>query len=199
MRRGRQKRKALSWFLAAALAAGLLAAAAVAGRYWLFYRPYRAYEDCRGREIDVETMKRWEERAEDGALGIVRMAGWRTGPDEMVASVSTGRRQRAGVICVYGSMELTNRGGLLWGRMGLEEEDFCVISEALARNLFGSVDVTGECIRAGNRILTVAGVMDEDGETVMVPVTEGKVEYLSVEFDGRMGAEGKVKRLLEEY
>ena len=41
--------------------------------------------------------------------------------------------------------------------------------------------------------------MDEDGETVMVPVTEGKVEYLSVEFDGRMGAEGKVKRLLEEY
>ena len=43
MRRGRQKRKALSWFLAAALAAGILAAAAVAGRYWLFYRPYRAY------------------------------------------------------------------------------------------------------------------------------------------------------------
>ena len=79
MRRGRQKRKALSWFLAAALAAGILAAAAVAGRYWLFYRPYRAYEDCRGREIDVETMKRWEERAEDGALGIVRMAGWRQG------------------------------------------------------------------------------------------------------------------------
>ena len=55
------------------------------------------------------------------------------------------------------------------------------------------MDVTGECIRAGNRILTVAGVMDEDGETVMVPVTEGKVEYLSVEFDGRSGGGGEGK------
>ncbi len=200
MGQGRGKRRAVSWFLAGVLAAGILAALAAAGQYWLFDRPYRACEDCRGQEIDVETMKRWEERAQDGSLGIVRMAGWRTGPDETVTSVSTGRRQRAGVTCVYGSMELTDRGDLLWGRMGIQgEEDFCVISEELARNLFGSVDVVGECVKAGDRTLAVAGVMDEDGETVMIPVAEGNVEYLSVEFDGRMGAEGKMKRLLEEY
>ena len=66
----RQGRKAVSRLLAAALAAGILAAAAGAGWYWMFYRPCRLYEDCRGRRIDVETMKRTE------ALGL---CGWRDG------------------------------------------------------------------------------------------------------------------------
>lgn len=195
-----ERGKAGSRLLAAALAAGILGGGAGAGWYRVFGSPYCAYEDCRGRGIDVEIMRRWEERAQDGSLGIVRMAGWRTGADETVTSISTGRRRRAGVICVYGSMELTDRGDLLWGRMGLaEEEDSCVISEELARNLFGSADVAGECIKVGDRLLTVAGVMKEDGEMVMVSVSEGKVEYLSVEFDSRMGAEGKIRRLMEEY
>lgn len=196
----RQGRKAVSRLLAAALAAGILAAAAGAGWYWMFYRPCRLYEDCRGRRIDVETMKRWEERAGDGSLGIVRMAGWRIGVNETVASVSTGRWRQAGAVWVWGDMELTDRGRLLWGRMGLAEEaDCCVISEELARNLFGSVNVVGERLKTGDRLVTVAGVMEDDGEIIMIPAGEGKLEYLSVEFNRRMGAEGKIKRLIEEY
>ena len=97
-------------------------------------------------------------------------------------------------------MELTDRGRLLWGRMGLAEEaDCCVISEELARNLFGSVNVVGERLKTGDRLVTVAGVMEDDGEIIMIPAGEGKLEYLSVEFNRRMGAEGKIKRLIEEY
>ena len=45
--------------------------------------------------------------------------------------------------------------------MGLAEEaDCCVISEELARNLFGSVNVVGERLKTEDRMMTVAGVMD---------------------------------------
>lgn len=194
------KRKLVLWILTAVLTAGILAVAGGVGWYWLFYRSYRVNEDCRGQGIDVEMMKRWEERAQDGALGIVRMAGWRTGADEIVASVSTGRWRQVKVICVYGTMELADEGKLLWGRLGIaEEKNCCVISEELARNLFGSVDVVGECVKMEGQVLVVTGVMEKKGEVAMVPVDEGNIEYLSVEFDNRMGAEGKIKRLMEEY
>ena len=47
--------------------------------------------------------------------------------------------------------------------------------------------------------MTVVGVMEDDGEIIMIPAGEGMVESLSVEFNCRMGAEGKIKRLIEEY
>jgi len=194
------KRKVLPWIAAIVLTAGILAAGVWAGWYWMFGRPYCVYEDCRGRGVDVEMMKQWEEQEKDGSLGIIRMAGWRTGREQAVVSVSTGRKQRAEVTWVYGSMELAEPARLLCGRFGLAvEEDYCVISEKLARNLFGSTDVVGECIKTEDGKMTVAGVVGKKGEALMVPAADGRVEYVSVEFDSRAGARGKVKRLLEGY
>ena len=194
----RKRSKTAPWFLAAALAISVLSAAIVGGWHWLFYRSFCVYEDCRGQGIDVETMKQWEERAE--ALGIVRMAGWRAGEEETVTSLSTGRWRRAKVTWVYGTMELADKEQLLWGRFGIaQEENCCVISEGLARNLFGSVDVVGEQVKMGDRVLMVSGITKKDKEAVILPPAKGMVEYLSVEFDRQMGAQGKIKRLLEEY
>lgn len=147
----------------------------------------------------METIKRWEEGTGGESLGILRMAGWRIGADAAVTSISTGRQRRGQMTWVYGDMELADSGSLLWGRMGLAEEECCVVSEELARNLFGCVDVVGEQVKAEGKIWTVAGVVDKDGEALMVSATEGSIEYLSVEFDRRMEAEGKMKRLMEEY
>lgn len=190
----------VSWILAIMLAAGVLAAGGGAGWDWMFGRPYCIQEDCRGRGLDVEMIKQWEKQAENGALDILKIAGWRIGANQMVVSISTGRKQRAEVIWVYGSMELTQKAGLLGGRFGLSaEEDWCVISEELAGNLFGSTDVVGECVKIEEEKMIVAGVIEKEGEVMMVPAIDGRIEYVAIEFDGRAGAEGKMKRLLEEY
>ena len=67
---------------AQALAGILLTATAMAigGMvYWnyMFRMPCRMEADCRGKRVEAGTMKRWEEREEDGYLGIINMAGWR--------------------------------------------------------------------------------------------------------------------------
>lgn len=191
-----QKRNIVSWFVA------ILLSAIAVGAAWhqLSYRPYRVYEDCRGLRLCVENMRQWEERMESKDLGVIRMAGWRIGTEQAVISISTKRKRTAHVIWVYGSMELAGSAELLWGRFGLElEKGYCVISEELARNLFGSTDAAGESVKTEDGTMMVAGVIEKEGEILMAPVADGRIEYLAVEFDSRIGAEEKVKRLLEEY
>lgn len=195
-----KRERAVSEILAAVFITGILGIGIAAGWYWLFGRPYCVGKDCRGKGINVETIRQWEEQAKDSSFGIIRMAGWRTEAEQMVVSISTGRRQRADTVSVYGSMELADRAKLLWGRFGLAvEEDYCVLSEALARNLFGSADVVGEWVKTEEGKLMVAGVIHKEDNVLMIPATEGNVEYLSVEFDSRKGAEGQLKRLMEGY
>ena len=71
------KERVGGWILAALLGMGVLALGAGIGWYQMFYMPYCVRVDLRGREIDVEIMRRWEEREKDGTMGIIRMAGWR--------------------------------------------------------------------------------------------------------------------------
>lgn len=191
-----QKRNIVSWFVA------ILLSVIAVGAAWhqLSYRPYCVYEDCRGLRLCVENMRQWEERMESKDLGVIRMAGWRIGTEQAVISISTKRKRTAHVIWVYGSMELAGSAELLWGRFGLElEKGYCVISEELARNLFGSTDAAGESVKTEDGTMMVAGVIEKEGEILMAPVADGRIEYLAVEFDSRIGAEEKVKRLLEEY
>ena len=117
------------WGLAVILAAGILVAGAAAAWHLLFDMPCCIRMGIRGLEMDVETIKRIEEREKDGSLGITRIAGWRIESQKIVSAVSTGRRQTAQIIGVYGSMELVEPAHILSGRYGLaEEEDYCVLS-----------------------------------------------------------------------
>ena len=194
-----QKRNIIRWILVIFLIATVLAVGGAIGWYWLFYMPYSISTDCYGREITVETMKYWEKREEQGSLGIVRIAGWRIEQPQIVISVSTAIKQRAQVFCVYGSMELADPAPILCGRYGLAVEgNYCILSESLARNLFGSIDIAGECIKIKNQKMTVAGVIEKEGDFLMMPAKEGNIEQLSVEFRNRIGAKEKIKRLIEE-
>ncbi len=189
----------IRWLLAAVLGMGILGIAAGIIWYQMAYKPYCIQVDCRGRDFDVETIKRWEEREKDGSMGMIRIAGWRIESQKMVASVSTGRSHRAYILCVYGSMELVGKASILSGRYGLAvEEDYCVLTESLARQLFGGVDVAGQWVEMERTKMVVAGVVDTDGDILMVPVTEGRMEQVAVEFKGRMGAKEKMKGMIEE-
>ncbi len=190
-------RRIAGWILAAILGVGILGIGSAAVWYWMVSMPCCICTDLRGREIDVDMIKRIEEREKDGNLGILRIAGWRIESQRMVSAVSTGRRQTAQVICVYGSMELVEKADILSGRYGLAvEEDYCVLSEGLARQLFGNVDAAGQWIKIDRRKMTVAGVIEKDGDVLMIPVKDGNVEQMAVEVKGRMGAKEKVEGLL---
>ena len=124
---------------AQALAGILLTATAMAigGMvYWnyMFRMPCRMEADCRGKRVEAGTMKRWEEREEDGYLGIINMAGWRVDEQQIVCSVSTGRKAAAKVVSVHGSMELVEKADILCGRYGLDADgDYCVLCSGLVK------------------------------------------------------------------
>ena len=189
---------------AQALAGILLTATAMAigGMvYWnyMFRMPCRMEADCRGKRVEAGTMKRWEEREEEGYLGIVNMAGWRVDEQQIVCSVSTGRRRTTKVVSVYGSMELVEKADILCGRYGLDVDgDYCVLCSGLASHLFGSTQVAGECVKVGQERFIVAGVIEKEEDMVMIPMTEGPVDQLAVFFDNRVGAEEKLERLMSE-
>ena len=89
------------------LSAALVFGATAFWRFW-FLLPYPVAVDCQGKEIDVETVRQWEEReaGRTGALGICGIAGWTIGTEQQIVSVSTGRKGMARIMKVYGSMEL---------------------------------------------------------------------------------------------
>lgn len=186
-----QKGKIFRNLVLTLITAAALANGAAAVWHWINL-PCVVRKDCRGKGIDVERIKALEEEEKDGALGILRIAGWRIEEEETVSSVSTGRKETTRIIGVYGAMELVEEAGIACGRYGLAaEEGYCVLSEALARELFGGTDVAGEWVRVGKEKLFVAGVIEKDEAVLLKPIEEGELEMVAVELDSRMGAKGR--------
>ncbi len=185
--------------------------AGIGGRLYWFCRPARIEAECRGYGIDAETLKGWGEQEEKE---IVDLAGWRIRERVMISGESTKRSQSAQVMEVYGNMELALPAHILAGTYGLTgREDVCVLTGELADALFGSVDVVGEqvcCPEAdtgkgqgsqtqagtGKRILTVAGVIDQEGQCLLVPTQSGEMERVAVRFKERFQIKERVKELL---
>lgn len=191
------RQKIAEWILAAILGAGILGGTAAGVWYRMFYMPYCVRADVRGREMDVEAMRRIEEREKNGSKGILKMAGWRIENQRVIFAVGIGRRQMAQIICVYGSMDLVEPADILSGRYGMAaEEGYCVLSESLARQLFGGVDVAGQWIEADQKKMTVAGVIETEGDILMMPAEEGEIQQIAVEVRGRMGGREKVDEML---
>ena len=78
------------------------------------------------------------------------------------------------------------------------EGDFCVLSEALSRQLFGSTATAGEWVQLGRDKVQVAGGVKKEEDFLIIPMKEGEAEQLAVEFKGRVGAEEKVRGILGE-
>ena len=183
--------------------------AGTGGRLYWFCRPARIEVECRGYGIDAETLKGWGEQEEKG---IVDLAGWRIRERVMISGKSTKRSQSAQVLEVYGNMELALPAHILAGTYGLRgREDVCVLTGVLADALFGSVDVVGEQVccpeadtgkeqgmqtQAGKRTLTVAGVIDQEGQCLLVPTQSGEMERVAVRFKERFQIKERVKELL---
>lgn len=190
--------KIFSWVVLVWLTAAALANGAAAVWRWINL-PYVIREDCRGKGVDVERMKHWEEEEQSGSLGILRLAGWRIEEERAVFAVSTGREEMAGVIGVYGAMELVEEAKIACGRYGLAEgKGYCVLSKALARELFGGTDAAGEWVRMGKEKLFVAGVIEKDEAVLFKPIDEGELEMLAAELEGRIQAEERFVRLVGE-
>lgn len=191
----------------------LILMAGIGGRLYWFCRSARIEAECRGYGIDVETLKGWEELEEKG---IQDLAGWRIRERVMIWGESTKRSQSAQVLEVYGNMELALPADILAGTYGLTgREDVCVMTGELADALFGGVDVVGEQVwyleedtakgqgkqtqsRMGTqkRSLTVAGVIDQKGQRLLVCAQAGDMEWVAVRFQERFQIKERLRELL---
>ena len=191
-------KKAVSWAVYGVMTTAALVMAAALVWRGLFALPCRLETDCRGRGIEAKSLRRWEETGEGISMGVTALAGWRVEEQEIVTSVSTGRRQISRVIAVYGPMNLVLPGEVLDGKCGVDaDRESCVVSEALALHLFGSREASGECIKNGSRYLIIAGVVEADEDLLLIPTEEGAVEYLAVRFDASVEAQEKMRKIME--
>ena len=191
-------RKTISWVLQGFMAAAALVMAAALAWYYFFGVPCRMEADCRGRGVEAEALKQWEETEEGRSMGIRAIAGWRVEEQEIVSSVSTGRRQRSRVTAVYGSMDLVLPGKILDMGYGMDgQEGYCVVTSGLASCLFGSTAVSGECIRAGGRYFIIGKVVENQEAMLLIPMDEGSVEYVAAKFETAVGAGEKMRRIME--
>lgn len=183
------------------MTAAIIAMAGMAGWQALFAMPCRVERDCRGQGVEAGALRSWEETGNMEMLGLADLAGWRVEPWQTVSSVSTRRQQRSQVIAVYGAMELVMDTRTLSGCCGMDGEgdgeEYCVLSQGLAGHLFGSVDVAGECVRTETGRYIVAGVVEYEGDVLMVPTKEGAMDHIAVLFQSRAGAEEKMGRVME--
>lgn len=153
----------------------VLLGAALAGGY--FMTSLQAYkgetvlrygEDCITQE-QVETF--WEEKAEKKAettldgITLYSSRGSRT-----VENESFGRRTSSVVLEVFGNMNSVFPDRLREGSLVSRYDTFgCVISEALAEEIFSSHNVTGQTIRCGEQEYVIRGLIKTDENVMMVP------------------------------
>ena len=85
------------------------------------------------------------------------------------------------------------------------QKDGCVLTKDLGWELSGRVAVTGEKVWIWDEeektrekcYLTVAGVIDREGECLMIPTEKGELEAVVVCFSERFQAKEKFEEILE--
>ena len=155
-----------------------------------FHMPVCLHGECRGLGIGVEELNQLKEQKEQGYGGILDLAGWRVRERELVMAEDTGNFPTK----------------ILSGTCGTAgQKDGCVLTKDLAWELFGSVAVTGEKVWIWDEeektrekcYLTVAGVIDREGECLMIPTEKGELEAVVVCFSERFQAKEKFEEILE--
>lgn len=83
------------------------------------------------------------------------------------------------------------------GWLGFEiAEHPCIVSEALVKELFGSIDIIGEKIDLGGNQYSIAGVVEDQNFVIFRPLMDGKVEHLEIKLEDKRDADKIVEALL---
>ncbi len=94
----------------------------------------------------------------------VELTAWKREENQTISGVRAhwpGQSQTAAVLTIYGPMELVIPGPVKYGGYTFQkDEEGCVISAGLARELFGTDRAVGNVVRKGSRELVVRGVLD---------------------------------------
>ncbi len=187
---------------------GILALAGGWAWVYCFMTPCRVEIDCRGRGIRVEEVITWGNQDAAGYNGIQDIAAWRLENRQTVMSISTGRKSTASIAGVCGNAGLAYPAKILSGNCSLagaydpggtmRPAGSCVITAELSEALFGSSETVGELVRAGEELLSVAGVIDRKGKMLLHAAEEGQIEYAAFRMSSRYQAESRARQQVGE-
>lgn len=146
------------------------------------HQPCLISRDCRGNNIEIDHLETWREKIDNQKLKIREFSGWRIDGEGMIKRTDLNRSSPAAIIRIYGSAEYVLKKDILAGAMGyrIYEHD-CIISEALAQDLFGSTDIINEKIIFDGKRYSVTCVVKDERSFICFSLNEGKVEYLEIE------------------
>lgn len=115
----------------------------------------------------------------DSMKGVSLAAAWKYADKTESISVSTGRSQKTDCYYVKGLPEAMFGNTLLSGRYFLNgEQEVCIISRRLSRELFGTQQAAGNALEVGEQIYKVTGIIEGETTLCVLPAEKGST------FDG---------------
>jgi len=160
-------------------------------------KPYHISKDFRGYHVEVEVLETWDDKIMNQKLKILGYSGWSIYGEEVIRCVDINKHFQAPVIKIYGNPEYVLRKDILAGAFGYEIRDsYCIVSEALAQNLFGSTDIVGEKVILNDKLYSISSVIRETRPFICVSLNEGKVEYIEIVLESRRNVDKIVNALL---
>ena len=200
--------------------------AAIGGRLYWFCMPSRMEAECRDYGIDVETLKMWEDQEAQGMLALagwrfrerVMVSGVSTKRRQtaQVMEVYGNMELAAPARILSGTYGLLGRedtcvltgelADALFGSVDVVGEQVSCLQTDVGwthrKHAGASGNGTGQGKQAGaqdgstNHILTVAGVIDKEGQCLLTFTQSGEIERVAVRFRERFQIKERMKELL---
>lgn len=158
--------------------------------------PVRTERDLRLKTVTMEELDAIKKRERGNITGLIDIAGWRYGESGSVKEPLSGKKEGSGIIYVYGPVSLAFPSRVLSGSfeavMGKKD---CVLTKELSWSLFGSVDTAGCRVMLGQKVYTIAAVIDKGEKIIFLKSEEGPVEQAAFSFKGRERIGARMKTL----
>lgn len=162
------------------------------------HHPCLISRDCRGYNIEVDSLETWKQKANNQKLKILGFSGWSIDGEGIVKCTDLNKSSNAAIIRIYGSPEYVLKEDILAGAMGYKiHENDCIISEALAYDLFGSTNIINEKVIFDGKRYSVTSVIKNNQSFICFSLNEGKVECVEILMESRIDADRTVNALLE--
>lgn len=154
----------------------------------------REERDLQLRNVTMEEIEDIKEREKGGMTGLVNIAGWRHGEAGNIKEPVSGKKEGVGTIYVNGPVSLAFPGKVLSGSFeAVMDKKDCILTREVSWSLFGSVNTAGCRVAFGDKMYTVAAVIDREEKAVFFTADEGPVEKAAFSFQGR----GRLKARME--
>lgn len=156
----------------------------------------RKERDLQLRNVTMEEIEDIKEREKGGMTGLVNIAGWRHGEAGNIKEPVSGKKEGVGTIYVNGPISLAFPGKVLSGSFDavMDKKD-CILTKEVSWSLFGSVDTAGCRVVFGDKMYTVAAVIDREEKAVFFTADEGPVEKAAFSFRGRERLKARMEAL----